>query len=331
LRAYSKVIEVSMNKKEWSKIKYAEVPSRANLIYSKAFLKNDKKRRERYLDLLAKGREKINSAVLFPHDIVHYYTKDTILNGKTSIELKEDYEQMWKSLPDYVEGNSNTLCVYDSSGSMTITLANTKLTAMDVAMAMTIYFSERCTGEYKDRFLTFSKNPQIIDLSNCKTLRDKIVKLKSYIEIANTDIEAVFRLILNTAIQNNMQQKDLPQTILILSDMEFDQAVDFGTINFYKSKYMLNQNLFEAIEEEYELHGYKLPKLAFWNIASRTGTIAMKNNKLGVALVSGFSPTVVKMVLSNEIDPLKALLKELNGDRYKPVEDVLKDIETLYE
>ena len=84
-----------------------------------------------------------------------------------------------------------------------------------------------------------------------------------------------------------------------------------------------NKNLFKHISDKYEAAGYKLPRLVFWNIYSRTGTIPVKENELGVSLVSGFSPAVCKMVLDSELDPYKNLLNQLNDLRYKPIEDYL--------
>ena len=66
--------------------------------------------------------------------------------------------------------------------------------------------------------------------------------------------------------------------------------------------------------------------MIFWNICSRTNTIPVRENECGVALVSGFSPNVVKMVMSGFTDPFECLLEQLNSDRYKAVEEVLKTI-----
>lgn len=325
LRAYLKVVEVSMSKKEWSEIDYSAVPSRANLIYNAAFLRNDEERRRVYLEGLQKGETKINAGVLFPHDIVHKYYEG---NGWCrDIKNSDDValEEMWKALPDYVNGAGNTICIADGSGSMTFSVGGTRVTALDVANALAIYFSERSSGQFKDNYITFSENPQLVDFSNAKSLREKIEITSRHSEVANTNIEAVFDLILQTAINKNMSQDELPQNILILSDMEFDSCVgcDGG------SRWSVNRptkRLFEVFAERYAEHGYKLPRLVFWNICSRTGTIPVKENDLGVALVSGFSPAIAKMVLSNGTDPLDCLLEQINSERYEAVENAIKDI-----
>lgn len=319
LRAYLKVVEVDMSAKRWGDINYSTVPSRANLLYNNAFLRNDEERRRAYLAALERGDKnvKINASVLFPHDIVHRYVEG---GWYPKVKSKDTtLEELWKALPDYVKGNENTICVADGSGSMTSTVGGTNVTALDVANALAIYFSEKCSGQFKDNYITFSQNPKLVDFSNAKTLREKIEIALKHDEVANTNIEAVFNLILKTAINKNMTQDELPKNILILSDMEFDSAT-------YSRYGKPNQTLFNTIAQKYAEYGYKLPRLVFWNICSRTGTIPVKQNDLGVALVSGFSPAIVKMVLSNSTDPYECLLEQLNTERYKAVEEAIKDI-----
>lgn len=325
LRSYLKVVEVSMSKKEWGEIDYSTVPSRANLIYNGAFLRNDGERRRAYLDSLQKGETKINAGVLFPHDIVHKYCESSGWSRRLKNSDDVALEEMWKTLPNFVNGTGNTICVDDGSGSMTSSVGGTSVTALDVANALAIYFAERSSGQFKDNYITFSENPRLVDFSNAKSLREKIEIAYRYNEVANTNIEAVFNLILQTAINKNMAQDELPQNILILSDMEFDGCVGCnGTSRYGVSK--PTKRLFEVFAERYAEHGYKLPRLVFWNICSRTCTIPVKENDLGVALVSGFSPAIAKMVLSNSTDPLECLLEQINSERYSAVENAIKDV-----
>ena len=325
LRAYLKVVEIDMSAKRWDQIDYSAVPSRANLIYNDAFLKNDNERRRAYLDALQKGETKINAGVLFPHDIVHKY-------GLRPYEENTTLEELWKALPDYVNGAGNTICVADGSGSMDWTNLNgTGVTALKVANALAIYFSERSSGQFKDQYITFSENPRIVDFSKAKNLKEKLEIAARYNECSNTNIEAVFDLILTTAVKKRMTQDELPQNILILSDMEFDRCAEttgyqeiytdwFGRECVRTVSGKPDEKLFQTFAKRYAEHGYKLPRLVFWNICGRTGTIPVKENDLGVALVSGFSPAIAKMVLSNSTDPFDCLLEQLNAERYKPVE-----------
>ena len=311
LREYIKIVERQMSAKEWDKINYEAVPSRANLIYNDAFLRNDEERRREYLGSLEKGEAKINASVLFPHDIVYKY------GCRCSTRTKDDtLEALWKALPDLVNGDSSTLVVRDGSGSMTWDNLGGGVKPLDVATALAIYFAERSCGEFKDKYITFSSRPGLVDMANLNTLRDKLMRSYREADYSNTNIEATFNLILNTAIKGHMKQEEMPKNILIISDMEFDIATT-GEVN---------QTLFDSISEKFEEYGYKIPRLVFWNAASRTGTIPVKQNKLGVALVSGFSPNIVKMVLSGELDPYKCLTDQLDSERYAPIEAAVKDL-----
>lgn len=322
LRKYLDVVEVKMSDKNWSEIKYEAVPSRANLIYNNAFLRNDEARRREYLGQLEKGETKINASTLFPHDIVHKY-------GRNLSRQDATIEGLWKALPDTVQGCGNTIVVVDGSGSMTTCVDyNSGVTALEVANALAIYFAERSSGQFKDKYITFSENPQLVDMSKGKTLRDKLQIAYSHNEVANTNIEAVFELILTAAVRNKMSQDDLPKNILIVSDIEFDSCATCSYVQRdawgYYRKVAPDQKLFEAIAKKYANAGYKMPRLVFWNVNSRTGTIPVKENDLGVALVSGFSVNVAKMVMSGQTDPFECLLETLNSERYAPVEAALK-------
>ena len=313
-RKHLDVVEVKMSAKNWSEIKYDAVPSRANLVYNNAFLRNDEERRRDYLSKLEKGEAKINASVLYPHDIVHKYCNGWRLNKKdTAIEA------MWKALPDTVQGCGNTIVVADGSGSMTCTVGGTKVTALEVANALAIYFAEHSSGEFKDKYITFSERPQLVDFSKAQSLHGKIQIAMQHCEVANTNIEKVFDLILTTAVKNNMHQEDIPKNILIISDMEFDMA----TYSYGRGG-QVSKRLFDVIAQKYADAGYQLPRLVFWNVNSRTGTIPVKENDLGVALVSGFSVNIAKMVMSGKLDPYECLLETLNSERYAPIEAALK-------
>jgi hypothetical protein len=256
------------------------------------------------LAALQRGEAKINSSVLYPHEIVNAYVHSSYDFPQVLVDVT--LEELWKALPDTVNGAGNTLVVADGSGSMQTGLGGTNVTALSVANALAIYFAERSSGQFKDKYITFSTNPQLVDFSQCSILRDKIELALRYDEVSDTNIEAVFDLILKTAMASNMRQSELPANLLIISDMEFNEAAS-GSID---------QRLFEVISDRYAQNGYKLPRLVFWNVNSRTGAIPVIENDLGVALVSGYSVNIVKMVLSGELDAYKCLLEQLLSERY---------------
>ena len=308
LRNHINLVESKMSANQWSEINYEAVPSKANVLYRKAFLRHDKDRRDSYLNAVENNQAKINASTNFPHDLAHQYG---VFHSWSSNYAKPDatVEALWKALPDY--GLDNTIVVADGSGSMyTFVEKKSNVQAIEVANALAVYCAEHCNGEFKDRYITFSSRPQLIKL-NGKSLFEKLQVAYKHNEVANTNIKAVFELILNTAITNEMKQEDLPQNILILSDMEFDSATrGFAAIN---------ERLFTTIANEYAKYGYKLPKLIFWNICGRSNTIPVTQNELGVALVSGFSLNIMKMVLSGEADPWINLVKTLTSERYEKI------------
>lgn len=317
LRKYLSLVEIHMSSHNWSSIDYATVPSRANLIYKNAFLKHDMERRKLFLEKVVHGNANIHADTLFLHDIVHrYYQPDSPSYSPILREEDTSLEVLWTSLPDYVKQEGDTLCVVDGSGSMLSSIGKSSVTCLDVANAVSIYFSEHCKGQFKNRYLTFSQTPQYVFLGSASTLREKLEIARQYNEVANTNIESVFRLILQTAFQNHMTQQELPKTILILSDMEFDMATNCK----------INETLFSSIQKSYASYGYQLPRLVFWNICSRTKTIPICENPLGVSLVSGFSIHLMNMVLSGETDPYQSLFAQLNTDRYLPIEKALENL-----
>ena len=301
------IIEVKTCSNRWDEINYETVPSQANLKYKDAFLKHDETRRKEYLESLEKGEAKINSSVLFPHDIVYKYIPNNYSLHKKDTAL----EAMWKGLPDYVKGNGNTLVVRDGSGSMTCNIGKTNISALQVATALSIYFSERCKGEFKDKFITFSSSPEFVDLHNLSSLHDKLRECYRYDDCSNTNIEKTFDLVLKVAVKNNLKQEDIPN-LLIISDMEFDNATGYYS-------YYVKDRLFDIISSKFKAQGYEMPRLIFWNVNSRTNTIPLTQNKNGVILVSGFSPAITKMVLSEQTDPYQALVEQLMSERYKNI------------
>ena len=316
LRQRIKVVEQKMSANEWGQIDYEGVPSRAAMNYRNAFERHDTERYYEYLKNVKEGSAKINSGVLFPYDIVHAYFGDGRIH-----RVDETLEEQWKALPNNVPENQSTLVVVDGSGSMCSHVGGTKVSCHDIARSLGIYFAEKLSGPYYNSFITFSENPKFVHFADGLTLNAKLKIIESYTECSNTNIEKTFDLILDTAVRNHLDQSEIPANILIISDMEFDEATCEGW--GWKSRHV-DQTLFDTITDKWEAHGYKLPRLVFWNVCSRTGTIPVTTNDFGVALVSGFSPNIADMVMSSELDPYKCLLNKLLSGRYLQVEAALR-------
>lgn len=308
LRAHLNVVETQMCSNEWSEIDYEKVPSLANLKYKDAFMKHDMERRLDYLSSVAKGESKLNMKVATPVDVVAKYRASRWNIGDFDPAL----ELAWKNLKDVLV--EDTLVVADGSGSM-LTEVSGSISALDVANALAIYTSEHNSGVYKNKYITFSSKPQFVDFSDANSLHEKLQIAKKHSEVSNTNIEAVFNLILQTAVKNNIPQNQMIKNILIISDMEFDAAQKM----WRNDDPVLTQPLFDLIKSRYSNAGYALPKLIFWNVNSRTKTIPLVENELGVALVSGFSQNVLRMVMTNNLNPYDILIETITSPRYDTI------------
>lgn len=299
LRKYLDITEIKMSSKKWNEIDYSKVPGKAMLIYKNAFRLHDECRYENYLESLKNGETKINAGTLFPYEVINkYYNYNGLFSVNINNKIDEQLEQTWKALTS-VKPLSSTLVIRDGSGSMYNCVNN--IVPNDIATSLAIYTSEYNEGIFKNKFITFSSDPKLIDLTWCNSLLEKIKVCINNDDCTNTNIESVFDLILSTAIKGNLTQEQLPKNILIVSDMEFDNIsyTDYDKI------------LFNHIKEKFTKNNYKIPKLIFWNVCSRTKTIPVVKNELGLILISGFSQNTLSMVTNGELDTYKALLKEL--------------------
>lgn len=287
LVSMTKVVETQMCANEWSEINYSQVPSVAMNKYRKAYFSRDGKRYAEYIADVQAGKQKINASVLFPHQLYQ-----AIENG----ERADAVEAQWNALPNYMEGSTERIIpVCDVSGSM-------DGLPMDVSISLGIYISERNEGIFKDAFLTFSEKPQMNYLKG--SLYEKIRQLQRADWGMSTNLQATFDLILNSAIRESLPESEMPTKLLIISDMEFNEADREGT------------NL-DAIRAKYSRSGYKMPEIVFWNVNGRLGNVPAHSKDQGIGLVSGFSPSVLKSILQGEIySPEQLMLDTIDTARY---------------
>ena len=290
------VVETPMCAKEFEKINYEHVPSLAMSRYSKAFQTRDNERFGAYKDALASGDAKVNASAVYPYDV----TKN-LIHGDSDLAVEQ-----WKALPNFLEGsNERVLPICDVSGSMdTIIGGNT--TAMEVCISLGLYISERNEGPFKDAFITFSESPELQYLTG--DLKSRYTQLNSAEWGMSTNLESTFNLILNQATKHNVPVEEMPTCILIMSDMEFNQAI------------RRQDTALDMIKSKYNDSGYEMPKVVFWNLVSRHDNFPVKSDEKGTALVSGFSPSILKTVLTgNAMNPVQIMLDTLNAPRYEAV------------
>ena len=313
LRKDTNVVETKMSSSNWDSIEYSAVPSKAMNIYQNAFYKHDRASFEEFANSLSNGDTKLNSKALYPYEIVR-----KILNGKvkTNIE-KKIIEGQWNNLPNYITNpEMKGLCVVDVSGSM-------HGTPLEVAVSTGLYVAERCSGVYHNKFITFSERPKIVDIKGL-SIMEKVRNIANSDWGYNTNLEAVFDLVLNTAVRNNAKQDDIPDYLIIISDMNWD---DLESRRYNPSSY--DKTFINTIKARFEEAGYEMPVLVLWNVDS-SGSVPMSSDENGWISVSGYSPTIFKALLSEEllgadeivredINPIKAMLVVLDGDRYKDI------------
>ena len=263
--------------------------------YRRAFLRNDEERYRDFMDQAASGTAVLHTGTLMPYEIV-------TAAYRANEDERRALDVTWNALKDYT-GDENALVVADGSGSM----YSGRPQAASVAQSLAIYFAQHNRGIFHDHFITFSMTPQLIEIKG-KDIVEKVRYCRSFNEIANTNIQAVFELILQAARMHRVRRKEMPSTLYIISDMEFDYcAKDASLTNFEYAK-----NL-------YRRYGYQLPKVVFWNVQSRRQQQPVKMNEQGVALVSGCSPRIFSQVMSGETDPYTYMMTVLGDERYQRI------------
>ena len=294
----TKVVEQQMCAKQWNEIEFAHVPSVAAARYNAAFFRNAPEAYKVYKEALVKGETKINASAVFPHDVVRAGFSTW---GAPAVD-KDVIDAQWKALPDYLAGkNSDILVMSDVSGSMGCPVSGS-ITAMHISIALGLYISERQPGAFKDLVLTFSSAPTFHKVHGAG-ITDRIANLARADWGMSTDINKAFRLILDTAVKNNVPAAEMPKMLLILSDMEFD--------------YCGGKTNFQAAQKMFAEAGYEMPRIVFWNLNSRSANVPVRHNEQGVALVSGFSPSILKSILAaEEFTPEKIMLDTVMNARY---------------
>jgi hypothetical protein len=300
LRAELKIIESIISKRKWSAVDYQRVPSNAMMLYRNAFKRHDEVRFQDYIAKVESGEAKINAGVLYPYEIVQkctgYGSDGAVLNAQ------------WNALPDYANAiEENAIAVVDVSGSMTSGSSN--VIPMDVAVSLGLYLAEHATGAFKDAFITFSESPQLQTVSGTNIVQ-KVRNMKNSNWGYNTNLEKVFDLILKVGVSKKLKPSEMLDKLYIISDMQFDQAVNDDA----------NKMLFDHIREKFARHGYTMPNLVFWNVYATAGNSPMSLDDRGFQNVSGFSPSILTYLMTNEFkDAYGLMLDVLESDRYSKV------------
>jgi len=288
LKTYSETVEQQMSEKSWSDINYSSVPGSAMRRYSRAFTTQDSKRFDEWKD---DKTSKASVSATYPHEVL-------------ACDDSKLADKLWNNLPDFLEeSEENILPMIDVSGSM-------MGEPLAIAISLGMYLSERTKGEFKDMFLTFDDNPELVKITGDSVL-ERLSRIRSSNWGMNTDFTKAYQHILDVAVKHDVVPESMPSMLLVLSDMQFDDSQG----GYYGSKSMTH---FGHMKKVYEDAGYELPKIVFWNLDAHMGTPAECSDD-SVAMVSGYSPSIMKAILNaEEFTPMDVMM------------EALKDIELNY-
>lgn len=285
------LLEQLMSARRWEDIEFEKLPSQAHKRHVEAFNRHLSEKYKNYIGKVEKGEAKINASVLYPHEVIKM-----VSSGKTS-----EANAFWKNLEDYTNGK-NALVVADVSGSMYGGYGDVK--PIEVSVALALYFAERNNGAFKDHFLTFSDRSSLQKVVG-NTLKQKLDSIERAEWGMSTNIESAFNAILNAALKDKVPQEEMPSTLYIISDMQFNPSIVRGVSNF------------EAIRSKYEAEGYQLPHVVFWNVNPYGNQPVLKNEK-NVTLISGYSPSAFKFAFEGKT-PLESMMEVLTSSRYERI------------
>lgn len=297
---FRNVVETKMCERQWTKIDYSKIPSKAGFIYRNAFRKQDEVRYNAFINAVTKGEVKINTGTLYPHEVV-----GSIYRGGVDATK----EAMWKNLKDFLPEGKSILPIIDVSGSMTCN-AYGSYTCMDISVSLGLYLASRCKGAFANLYMTFSERPKFQQYNPNQSLNENLRRCMAADWGMNTDLNKAFKLLLDTAISTKAKQEDLPQTLLVLTDGQFDSMVS-GRTNFKQA------------QKDFEAAGYKLPTVVFWNLNARHANQPVKAGTEGSVLVSGYSPAILQSILAceeiREPTPFEVMMTALTSDRYNVI------------
>jgi len=317
------IVETFITQGNYDKIDYSKISSQAAMKYITAYFKNDESRYKQYLDSLKKGDKnvKMNTKTLYPYDLINIF--DSANANKIEVA-----DIAWDNLPNYFEGTDSEkksiLPMIDVSGSM-------YGKPLQMATGLGMYFAERCRGPFKDSFLTFSFKPTMQKLSGT-TASKRYHNLCRADWTMNTNIEAAIMLILDTAVKSRLPQSDLPNSLLIISDMQFDECTNSRSYMGHSPHYggrlpHLTKTLFQEMKQRFLDEGYQMPTVVFWNVDAHENQSPVEANEFGTVLVSGASPSAIGYVLGRDLPtPYAVMIDTLKSERYIPITKVLEKV-----
>lgn len=298
LRGRIRILENYLRERDYT-FDYAKQPSRAMFKYRKAFMRNDGDRYGAFMERVARGAEQLHTGALTPYEMI----APLFEGGGISQRERMAIDATWRAQEDFT-GGENALVVVDGSGSM---YGGARPIPAAVALSLGIYYAERNTGIFRNHFITFSEHPRLVEVKG-RDICEKVQYCRQFNEVANTNLQRVFELILSTAVKHRVPRKEMPARLYIISDMEFDCCVEDRSLTNY-----------EYARRLFERRGYRLPETVFWNVASRNQQQPVTRDKTGVALVSGCNPRIFSMLREGILSPYAFMMEVLGSERYAAI------------
>ena len=331
LRQRINVLERLMSAGKWDEIEFDKIPSRAGMIYKNAFARHDLERAKNenvqtYADFAKDTTKKVNAKVLYPYECVaeavkaagcsgygyDYFGRRNNVSDDTNRAIVNKY---WDNLADYFNGASfNGLAVVDTSASMRGSDASAPI---NVAISLGMYCAEKAKGPFAGHYVSFSSRPQLISVEGVDFV-DKVYRIYRTNLCENTNIEATFDMLLNTAIANHCAQDDLPQNIIVISDMEFDRGTGYYGWNARSISSSNAETVMEGIAKKWAAHGYTLPHMIYWNVDARQNNIPQDLGNGRVSYVSGMSPSIFSTIMTGKTG-YDLMMEKLNSERYAAI------------
>ncbi len=309
LRERINIVERLMSANRWDEIEFDKIPSKAGLIYKNAFARRDIIAKK-YEAFAKSEKTTVNAKTLYPYEVVHKAVEGTCGWSYNFRNISDTdramIEKYWTNLPDYLNGKDcKMMCVVDTSGSMTGSNADAPI---NVAIALGMYCAERVGGPFKNHYISFSSRPQLIKIEGVDFV-DKVRRIYRTNLCENTNIEATFDMLLNIAKHPSTKAEDIPETIVIISDMQIDSG------SYYWRQSTADTEM-EKIRKKWNAAGFKCPKLVYWNVNASKNTIL--DNGMDVTFVSGCSPVIFEQVLTG-VTGYQLMLDKLMSKRYEAV------------
>lgn len=300
LREHLRVVERLETQDRWTEINYSAVPATCMRKQKGAFRKHDELRFDEYLKDVSEGKIKMNTSGVQVHELVKPYVDSAIVSDDAADAQFSEIIRKARESGTF----KNTLALVDVSGSM----SGTPIT---VAVALGLVIALTTDGPFGKKFLTFSETPELLEIKGSK-LSEMVYNMVASNWGCNTNLMKAFDLLLTTANMFHVHPDQMVKKLFIFTDMQFDQAD-----NTY------NESAYTAISKKYQMAGYELPQIIFWNLRDTRMSFPVLANTLGVSLMSGFSQEMIKLFLTDieEMTPLKMMLKTLEP-YYSLIQDV---------